>query len=64
LVSQATFDLIVEFEGLDQPGLWPGEFSGISLGVGYDLALVTAQQFKNDWGLAVRLGGTNKKLQL
>ena len=51
LVSQAAFDLIVEFEGLDQPGLWPGEFSGISLGVGYDLAYVTAQQFENDWGL-------------
>lgn len=50
LVSQATFDLIVEFEGLDQSALWPGEFSGISLGVGYDLAHVTAQQFENDWG--------------
>jgi N-acetylmuramoyl-L-alanine amidase len=50
LVSQAAFDLIVEFEGLDQPGLWPGESSGISLGVGYDLAFVIAQQFGNDWG--------------
>jgi hypothetical protein len=50
LVSQATFDLIVEFEGLDQPSLWPGVVSGISLGVGYDLAYVTAQQFENDWG--------------
>jgi hypothetical protein len=50
LVSQAAFDLIVEFEGLDQPGLWPGESSGISLGVGYDLAFVTARQFENDWG--------------
>jgi hypothetical protein len=45
LVSQATFDLIVEFEGLDEPGLWPGELSG-----GYDLAHVTARQFESDWG--------------
>jgi len=50
LVSQAALDLIVEFEGLDQPSLWPGESSGISLGVGYDLAFVTAKQFENDWG--------------
>jgi N-acetylmuramoyl-L-alanine amidase len=49
-VSQAAFDLIIEFEGLDQPGLWPGAFSGISLGVGYDLGHVTAAQFERDWG--------------
>ncbi len=49
LISQAAFDLMVEFEGLDQPGIWPGAFSGISLGFGYDLGQVTEQEFENDW---------------
>lgn len=49
LISKPAFDLIVEFEGLDQPGIWPGESSGISLGVGYDLGYVEAAQFERDW---------------
>lgn len=50
LISQDAFNLILEFEGVDQPGRWPGASSGISLGVGYDLGYVTAAQFRNDWG--------------
>lgn len=48
-ISKRAFDLIVEFEGLDQPHIWPGAASGISLGIGYDLGTVTARQFTGDW---------------
>jgi GH24 family phage-related lysozyme (muramidase) len=41
--------LILEAEGLDQPGQWPGGESGITIGVGYDLGFVTEEQFEEDW---------------
>lgn len=41
--------LIVEFEGLDQPGRWPGAASGITLGHGYDLGYAEADTFARDW---------------
>jgi hypothetical protein len=48
-ITDQALDLILEAEGLDQPGKWPGEASGITLGVGYDLGFATAQQFEEDW---------------
>jgi GH24 family phage-related lysozyme (muramidase) len=41
--------LILDAEGLDQPGKWPGASSGITIGVGYDLGFVTEEQFEEDW---------------
>jgi GH24 family phage-related lysozyme (muramidase) len=47
--SQKATRLITEFEGLNQPGRWPGHLSGITLGYGYDLGYVTVDQFESDW---------------
>jgi GH24 family phage-related lysozyme (muramidase) len=49
LMSERALKLIVDFEGLNQPGKWPGGASGITLGYGYDLGHVTASQFRADW---------------
>jgi GH24 family phage-related lysozyme (muramidase) len=48
--SEKAFALIVEAEGLDQPGQWPGGDSGVTIGIGYDLGYVTVDQFESDWG--------------
>jgi GH24 family phage-related lysozyme (muramidase) len=47
--SEKALDLIIGFEGLNQPGKWPGGSSGITLGFGYDLGHVTPAQFESDW---------------
>jgi GH24 family phage-related lysozyme (muramidase) len=47
--SQKALKLIVDFEGINQPGRWPGHQSGITLGYGYDLGYVTVDQFESDW---------------
>ena len=47
--SPSALQLIVRFEGLNQPGRWPGYKSGITLGYGYDLGYVTVDQFESDW---------------
>ena len=47
--SEKALKLIVDFEGINQPGKWPGASSGITLGYGYDLGHVTADQFASDW---------------
>jgi len=47
--SQKALKLILDAEGLDQPGQWPGGLSGITLGIGYDLGYVTIDQFESDW---------------
>ncbi len=49
LISKNALNLILESEGLDQPGAWPGGSSGITLGIGYDLGTVTKNQFMQDW---------------
>lgn len=49
-LSPKAFDLIVENEGLGQPGQWPGNLSGITIGFGYDLGFKTVAQFGRDWG--------------
>src|ERR1051326_751598 len=48
-ISQKAINLILEFEGFDQPSKWPGEQSGITIGVGYDLGYVDVDQFEKDW---------------
>ena len=47
--SQKALKLIIDFEGINQPGRWPGHLSGITLGYGYDLGYVTVDQFESDW---------------
>ena len=47
--SQKAISLITDFEGMNQPGRWPGHLSGITLGYGYDLGYVTIDQFESDW---------------
>lgn len=37
MIPQAAIDLILEEEGVDQPGNWPGGGSGITLGYGCDI---------------------------
>jgi GH24 family phage-related lysozyme (muramidase) len=49
-ITDKALKLILEAEGLDQPGKWPGGGSGITLGIGYDLGYVTVEQFEQDWG--------------
>ena len=47
--SPNALQLIYRFEGLNQPGRWPGGGSGITLGIGYDLGYATLDQFVSDW---------------
>lgn len=48
-ITDKAKQLILEFEGKDQPGRWPGGGSGITIGIGYDLGYVTVDQFESDW---------------
>lgn len=48
--SAAALRLILDAEGLDQPGRWPGGESGVTLGHGYDLGYHTAAELRRDWG--------------
>jgi GH24 family phage-related lysozyme (muramidase) len=48
-LTAKALDLIFDFEGLDQPGQWPGGDSGVTIGVGYDLGYVTQDEFFGDW---------------
>lgn len=47
--SEKALALTLKAEGLDQPGSWPGGFSGITIGIGYDLGYATVDQFESDW---------------
>jgi GH24 family phage-related lysozyme (muramidase) len=49
LFSERALQLILQFEGLNQPGKWPGGASGITLGYGYDLGHVSPAAFLVDW---------------
>ena len=48
-ITEKALALILEAEGLDQPGKWPGGGSGITLGIGYDIGFVTPEQLETDW---------------
>lgn len=48
--SKKALNLILEYEGLNQPSKWPGGQSGITIGIGYDLGYLTVDQFESDWG--------------
>jgi len=58
MLSKKSLDLILEFEVgggenyynkfLKNPA-WPGEQSGVTIGVGYDLGYVNKTEFTNDW---------------
>lgn len=46
-IGKKALSLILSFEGMDQPGKWPGFSSGVTIGRGYDLAF--EKSFKDDW---------------
>lgn len=46
-ISETAVNFIIRFEGLDQPGIWPGDASGVSIGCGYDLGYEA--HFEDDW---------------
>lgn len=60
--SQKAFDMILRFEGMGQPRQWPGGESGVTIGFGYDLGYVTADQFRSDWGDHLSADVMNKLL--
>ena len=47
MFSEKAKKLILDEEGMDQPSKWPGESSGITIGIGYDLAYEA--NFEEDW---------------
>lgn len=57
-ISQAAFDLIVEFEVSSEAAYnksyrrptWPGGASGVTIGIGYDCGYSTGAQIRADWG--------------
>lgn len=57
LISKATIDLIVRYEVTSKKAyeqlykhpVLPGESSGITIGIGYDLGQVSKAKFKSDW---------------
>lgn len=49
-LSAKAQQLILDAEGLNQPGKWPGGESGITIGIGYDLGYIAVDQFESDWG--------------
>ena len=53
-ISVAARDLILEMEGFSSKPEWPGGQSGVTIGFGYDLGYVTADQFESDWGERIR----------
>jgi GH24 family phage-related lysozyme (muramidase) len=55
-LTQKALDLIFEYEGLDQPGEWPGGESGITIGIGYDLGYIEVDEFRQDWSSCLSSG--------
>jgi GH24 family phage-related lysozyme (muramidase) len=49
MVSKKARDLIVYYEGVNQPSKWPGGASGITLGYGADLGYMSEKEFREDW---------------
>lgn len=59
-LGERGISLILSFEGLDQPGAWPGGMSGITLGIGYDLGFKTHDEFHGDWGSQLEQGALRR----
>lgn len=49
ILSNNARNLILSFEGMDQPERWPDGASGITLGHGFDLGYSTLNQFTTAW---------------
>lgn len=57
-LSAAALALIIRYEVSDENTYnqklrgvsWPGGYSGLTIGIGYDLGYVTGFQFRTDWG--------------
>ncbi len=49
LCGPKALELILEFEGLDQPHQRPPGESGITIGIGFDLGYCTAAEFLDAW---------------
>lgn len=57
VLSKAALDLVLEFEVAGEDGynkryrnpIWPGEASGVTIGIGYDLGFVSPEQFVSDF---------------
>jgi GH24 family phage-related lysozyme (muramidase) len=47
--SAKALDLIVEFEGIQQPSDWYNYPGGITIGLGYELGLSRKEDFESDW---------------
>lgn len=47
MIPNKAIQLILDSEGIDQPSVWPGGSSGITIGVGYDLGY--EDSFRDDW---------------
>jgi len=60
-ISQAAFDLILAcevssravYESKLRHPEWPGEQSGVTVGIGYDVGYATKDQLRNDWSGAI-----------
>src|SRR4029079_8709106 len=58
-ISDRALDLILEFDGTDErthnkksrKPTWPGESSGVTIGIGYDVGLATKKQLWSDWNI-------------
>ncbi|MEK7251137.1 MAG: pesticin C-terminus-like muramidase [Bacteroidota bacterium] len=48
--SDKALRLILDSEGMHYKPEWPGEKSGITIGIGYDLGYQTVDMFESDWG--------------
>jgi hypothetical protein len=48
-LTEKARNLIFEFEGIDQPGKFPGGKSGVTIGYGYDLGQESRGDFEKDW---------------
>jgi hypothetical protein len=56
-ISQRAFDMILEFEVTSEQSYedryrrptWPGESSGVTIGIGYDVGYVSKKELYSDW---------------
>lgn len=56
-ISQKAFDFILSWEVSSQQQYeralihptWPGDFSGVTVGIGYDIGQLGKEKFKSDW---------------